>query len=99
MSFPYLGPANSPVFISFIYEYLNIQKSIKPRNVTHRTVLPVGKVTSSIVAHRTMASFLHAVSQSILLSFRAPIVIAVLFGEELHCTALADLELCRRGWT
>lgn len=46
MSFPYLGPANSPVFISFIYEYLNIQKSIKPRNVTHRTVLPVGKVTS-----------------------------------------------------
>lgn len=46
MSFPYLGPANSPVFISFIYEYLNIQKSIKPGNVTHRIVLPVGKVTS-----------------------------------------------------
>lgn len=43
MSFPYLGPAHSPVFI---YKYLNIQKSIKPRNVTHRIVLPVGKVIS-----------------------------------------------------
>lgn len=45
MSFPYLGPAHSPVFISFIYKYLNIQKSIKA-NVTHRIVLPVGKIIS-----------------------------------------------------